>query len=1250
MDRMPSASQDTNNLAATPSERAFGEGIRRLQASIAGLEDAERIAKEMVEKSPVMISIVRAPDFVYEAVNPAFQALAPEKQFVGRRFADVWAEVGDPLVEILQNVIKTGRTIQIEDAPYTIERGPASPPEVVYVSYSWIPLPGPDGHPDRILTLAHETTGAVPRQQAEEALRQSEERFRQAAESAGEWLWEIDASGLYTYASPVVERILGHKPEDLAGRRYFYDLFHPEDREELKAAAMGTLAAKQPFRDLVNRNLHRDGRTVWLSTTGLPVLDEHGNLLGYRGAGTDITARKRAEETLRESEGKYRSLVETAQELVWKCDSEGRFTYLNPAWERTHGYTIEEMLGRRFGEFQRPEVSERDRREFSRRLAGGGVGEYETTHVSKPGRELTLLFNAIPLRDSAGTIVGAQGTAIDITERKRVEREREITIALLRLVNESRGTRELVRAAVTFFRQRSGCEAAGVRLREGDDYPYYEAHGFPDEFVLLETHLCVRDAAGRPVRDAVGNPALECMCGNVISGRFDPSQPFFTAQGSFWSNSTTRLLASTTEADRQARTRNRCNGEGYESVALFPLRAGDERLGLLQLNDRRPGRFTPETIALWERLAGSLALALSKSQAEEALRESEEWHRTILQTAMDGFWLVDTREHLLEVNEAYCRMSGYSARELLAMSIPDLEAGGTANYTATRIQKIMAQGEDRFESRHRRKDGSVFDVEVCVQYRPAGGGRLVAFLRDVTGRKRAEEALRESEERLRLTLDATDTVAWEVNAVDGSHHEAGPVDRLFGRTTGFTHPGVSDLASSTHRADRDRVLEAVESALRGEREYSIEYRIPLQDGGERWISASGTLLRDADGKPARLLGVATDITGRKRAEEELRQAKEAAEAATRAKSEFLSAMSHEIRTPMCGVIGMTGLLLDTPLTPDQRGCANIVRSSGEALLGIINNILDFSRIEAGKLDLEMVPFDLHDTMKDVVDLLAVIAREKNLELRFRYAPDAPRDLLGDPGRIRQVALNLIGNAIKFTERGQVLVLVEAGGPASVRIAVRDTGIGIPAGRQAMLFQKFRQLDSSTTRKHGGTGLGLAISKELVELMGGTLSLASRIGEGSTFTVELPLRANPRPRAEPEEGKGTEPGAVGSFAGRRVLLVEDNIVNQKVGVALLGKLGCQVEVAANGREALRMTSQLYDLIFMDCQMPEMDGYETTGEIRKREGAARHTPIIALTAGAMAEDRERCIRAGMDDYLSKPFRVGQLHEMLDKYLPR
>jgi PAS domain S-box-containing protein len=547
-------------------------------------------------------------------------------------------------------------------------------------------------------------------------------------------------------------------------------------------------------------------------------------------------------------------------------------------------------------------------------------------------------------------------------------------------------------------------------------------------------------------------------------------------------------------------------------------------------------------------MIGVTADVTEQKLAEDELRKSEERYRTILQTALDGFCVVDTRGRLVEVNESFCRMCRYSRDELLAMRLCDLVANETIDETEVRIKRVVSQGYDRFEFMLHRKDGSIFDAEVSIQYRATDGGRLVAFLHDITERKRADER-------------------------------------------------------------SNRYLRDLEAARERQEKNNAEL--------ERMV-------------------------------EQLAMEKDRAEAATRSKSEFLSSMSHEIRTPMCGVLGMTGLLLDTQLTPEQRTYAEIVRSSGQALLDIINDILDFSKVEAGKLDLEIVPFDLHGVLVDVLELLGPKAQEKTLELSLRYDRDSLREFLGDPGRIRQVVLNLVGNAIKFTEWGSVRVEVDSRAitdrSAFVRIAVCDTGIGIAPAALGMLFEKFRQLDPSSTRKHGGTGLGLAISKQLVELMGGTLTVTSEPGEGSTFTMELPLRTNPLPRTAPNEAKREATGRP-VFAGTRILLVEDNIVNQKVGAAQLGKLGCRVDVAANGLEALKMTAQLpYDLIFMDCQMPEMDGYETTGHIRKREGADRHTPIIALTAGAMVKDRERC----MDDYLSKPFRPAQLEELLVTYL--
>jgi PAS domain S-box-containing protein len=739
--------------------------------------------------------------------------------------------------------------------------------------------------------------------------------------------------------------------------------------------------------------------------------------------------------------------------------------------------------------------------------------------------------------------------------------------------------------------------------------------------------------------------------------------------------------------------------------------------------------------------------------------------------------------HLAETAEHVSRTKDYSLR---ARKFSEDEIGRLIES----FNAMLAQIQER--------DAALHEAQVLLEDRVRE--RTLELQQEVAERQRAEQTLRESEAKYRELVQNANSIILRMTP-DGVVTYFNEFAQTF---FGFTESEilgrnvVGTIVPYRDTASRDLSAMIQDIGQHPERYASNENENIRRNGERVWVTWTNRAIRDPEGNIVETFCVGNDISARKIAEEALRKAKEEAEAANleleaaieranrmamqaelanNAKSAFLANMSHEIRTPMNGIVGMSGLLLDTPLTLEQREYAMTVRASAESLLELINEILDFSKIEAGKISIETTDFDLRATLEEVINLLWVRADDKGLQLGCLIHPGVPVALRGDPGRLRQILINLVGNAIKFTDRGDILVEVEAknvtNSHAVISVEITDSGIGIPADRQHLLFQSFSQVDASTTRRYGGTGLGLAISKQLVELMGGQIDVRSETGKGSTFWFSVLFERQPpehdaepvdtrdkhvlvvggssmqrrilktqaeswacRAEEAPDEAAALDalyraaqdgdpfdvalvdailPGGAGDALCRqiksapalasvhiillyalarmphadhlqeigaeaclhkpvkqshlydclvnilsghghylekgyaegryipesekknlRILLVEDNAVNQKVALRMLERAGYQADVAANGREAVAACAEeYYDIILMDVQMPEMDGYEATVHIRKQqENSGRRSVIIAMTAHAMKGDREHCIVAGMDDYVSKP----------------
>lgn len=647
-------------------------------------------------------------------------------------------------------------------------------------------------------------------------------------------------------------------------------------------------------------------------------------------------------------------------------------------------------------------------------------------------------------------------------------------------------------------------------------------------------------------------------------------------------------------------------------------------------------------------------IALQK-HIEKELTESKELFRVVFDNSAAAITVIDKDEKIMAWNPFAEKMLEMNKEDLFNKPIRELYP--PEEWRRLRSLRIRHKGMlSDIETRIYKKDKSLLDVNMSISVLKNTSGHFygaIGIMRDITNQKIAERRIKESENKIRIILDNS---AAAITLTDENERIVS-WNSYTEHLLGYKRKDLYLMPVSSLYPPQEWAKIRSENIRKTGSKHHLQTKVLLKSGRVMDIDLSINVLKDTNGKILGSVGIMQDITEQKQFQQMLLKAKLAAEEANNAKSLFLANMSHEVRTPMSTIMGMLDLTLDTQLSPEQKDNLGVAKDAADNLLSLLSDILDLSRVEAGKINLECIEFSLPHIVQSVCKGLSVLARNKDLELTWSIDSKVPELLEGDPIRLRQVLVNLINNAIKFTSKGKIDTKVNAssvsGEECQLLFSVTDTGIGIPKDKQEIIFNTFTQADDSTTRRYGGTGLGLAISKRLVEMMGGRIWVESEESKGSTFFFSAVFKYKKEifKRMDVSEEKVVpahekQPLARG-IPNLRILLAEDNLVNQKIAARILEKQGWRVDTAVNGQEVLALLArESFDLILMDAQMPILDGLETTRIIRENEKkTGQYIPIVALTARAMEEDRPKCLAAGMDDYVVKPIDRLKLFEVIE-----
>ncbi len=1157
--------------------------------------------------------------------------------------------------------------------------------------------------------------GGMPEgERAEEALRESRNKYQALIETTNDFIWETDTLGRFTYCSPQMRTLWGFDPQEMIGKIPF-DQMSLDEGERAGQFFRDIALTPKPF-TLQAGSFDAAGNTIAIEVSGVPFFDSNGKLLGYRGITRDITERKRAEESLIKSEKQLKHIIENSMDVAYKRDLRtDRFDYISPVIENITGFTVAEMMAMSSDDIvDRVHPSDLDivYKKFEATLKGGHcVIEYR--FKGKDGKYRWIADSTNVLVDSNGNPIYRIGVVRDITERREAEESLRQSEARYRILNESlrdafvqvdmegriiefndlycqmlgyspEEMRQLTYQALTperwhEFEARIVCEQI---IPRGYSDVYEKEYRHKDGTITpveLRTVLSC-DEEGRPVamwalirNITERKQAEEALRASEVKYRnlFETIEEMVTVYEVERDDNGQIVERRLREANRaflravgvssidkiRGKTSSEIFGKAWSELHLPAVQKAMDT-GEVQVQEVYRPESGRHYITSVVRLDAQTYLGTGwditeRKKAGEALQDSEQRFRDAIDYFPNVFVIYDADRRIQKINSKGLEILGLSEKDIIGRKDEEIFPPQMINsYLPALKRAIETKTPQTLErKRHSSLGGQTIAINIIPLLDENGDIRqILAISHDISEHKRMEDeleqrvqertaeltkanlALKESEERFRVALKNSPILVYNQNrdlryTWIYNPNAAFADTTILGKITEELSPteGTKQLTKIKHRV--------LKSGL-GER---AEIRTAI-NGKEFFYDTTVEPLCNASGEIEGVTVVAIDITERKMAENELVKAKEAAEAAARAKSEFLANMSHEIRTPMNAIIGMTQLILDEPMDPVQRENLELVRTNGDALLSIINDILDFSKMESDKVVLEEYEFNLRQCVEEAIDLVAIKAAEKDLNLAYVIDKGVPDTIKGDFGRLRQVLGNLLSNAVKFTDEDEIVLLVtieglDKAGTNEVHFAVRDTGIGISPDRMDKLFQSFNQMEPSTTRLYGGTGLGLAISKKLVEMMGGRIWADSSEGVGSIFHFTI--------KTAPGQSENQPATVSPRLVGKNVLIVENNKTNRRILRRQVYDWGMIPMTVTSGQEALEYIQRGddFDIAILDMDLKDMTGLELEDEIRKYNSAL---PLVLLTSLG------KRIPPG-HAYLTKPIKPSQLQKVLADLLP-